>query len=1193
MKKLFSIILTVAMIASCIAPSAFASEGATVIKHNSSGDVAYACDFAYITDGQEYSLGYKIIDAAAKTVKVCGFTNWPYTSTELIIPSEVQYNGDTYTVTQVDDNAFGAFGASDAYKDRITSVRFPSTILSIGAEAFKYNYGILTISSDGQTGFLPQNLEKLGNGAFFSCTNLAVDLIIPGTLGSISLNAFSQCTNITSVTINPGVKEICASAFYNVILPDKLVIPETVSKINLTAFQRMKGLKEMYFNHTDTIEFSGTADTSVWKYPTYTLIDKYGGCMGGSNCAYGYTTFYAKNSTVLEAVKEKMLSPITVTGSDDDAAETQKCKDYFSENNFVIDDTNGLVEISAPVSGSTITSLPVTVSGTASGGSVVKVSVNGAETGTAEVLSDGSWSCALSSIPDGVLTFSARLYDGEKSAAISEVIVSADIEANNTHGANIDCGVFYDSVKSVGGTEKNDSLALGINRNQFEIVSDIANPDKPYGVLADAPNDAATGGELGIPSGTSNIDIVFKDGYTGAAMIGDLLAVIKTNKAQSGKWFEMNVQYSTTDNPDTFESLYKWSRKTHDVEKAYYYIRIKDLKTEAANVKKIRLTIRWTGDTDMLLCEVDFNDKQDGPAVASAKENFKNKIAVSRMFTSNAVLQRNQKIKVWGTGCIDGETVTVTFNGQTASSTASGGKWAVELEPMSEGGPYEMKITGSNQPAENEITLENIMVGEVWLASGQSNMQFPVGTLLGNALKESYVAPYGADTDAQRAAMQKDVDESADDNLRLYTVGILSSAVLCDEIYTGSWETAAPDTVKSFSATAYYFARKLRQELGSDMPIGIINSSVGGTGIEKWVNEEIINSDIDYSVYKDGKQCCYYNAMINPLTDYVIKGVIWYQGESNAGRSDLYTKLFPQLISTWRGLFNNSDMPFLFVNIAPESINNNDIRESQLKTLITVPNTAMAVITDAGDMEDLHPKYKKSVGDRLGLGAMALAYGKDIEYMGPIYKSMYADGNRLVLSFNHGGGLKSLDGEALRGFEISADGSRFVSASAEIIDNKVCVYSNEVDSPKAVRYGWKVDNVSNADPVAATLYNEAGLPAAPFRATTEAFGSISAVFEDSSNNEITSGDVPSDGIVNVNYSYKNNSVMGADIVIAVYDNNNTLKGIDISKVKFDYVGINSLKKSFDLGDNPGGNIKIMVLEDMQSISPVAEARSFK
>lgn len=442
-----------------------------------------------------------------------------------------------------------------------------------------------------------------------------------------------------------------------------------------------------------------------------------------------------------------------------------------------------------------------------------------------------------------------------------------------------------------------------------------------------------------------------------------------------------------------------------------------------------------------------------------ATQGVSAEVKPNSLFSDNAVLQRGMSVPVWGTAA-DGERVTVSIQGQRVSTTAKHGKWMVRLKPLDEGGPYEMTI--------NDITLRNVLVGEVWLAGGQSNMVWWLHSSDGG---------------------EEAIKNSTDPMLRLLTVPRVPSPHPIDDANV-SWAESSPGTSPDFSAAAYYFGRELRRALGC--PVGLISSNVGATRIEPWTPSDTVEVIPAYAkwIKQTGNQnnvpSVLYNGMIAPLVPYAIRGVIWYQGEANAIYAQHYRKSFPTLIHSWREKWNQGQFPFLFVQLAPfVTVGDRadsgfcrspwaELREAQLITSQTVPNTAMVVITDWGAPADVHPKWKRPVGERLALAARALAYGQNVVYRGPEYRSMAIRGSRAILEFDHiAGGLLAKDGD-LKGFAIAGADQQFREARASIVGDRVVVSSDQVAEPAAVRYGWASCPDIN-------LFNKAGLPASPFR----------------------------------------------------------------------------------------------------------------
>jgi len=478
------------------------------------------------------------------------------------------------------------------------------------------------------------------------------------------------------------------------------------------------------------------------------------------------------------------------------------------------------------------------------------------------------------------------------------------------------------------------------------------------------------------------------------------------------------------------------------------------------------------------------------------------------LFTENMTLQRGVTVPIWGIAS-EGEAVTVAFEGQKVTATTTNGKWLVKLNSLKEGGPFTMTITGKNT-----ININNIYVGDVYLCSGQSNMGFPVRAIraIGKYPKVSEII-----ADAANYPM-----------IHQYKVPLKKSNDIPAPVSDagGKWFVCDTNNVKDFSAVAYLFARELYKKI--KIPIGIINSSYGGTACQNWISKDLLESNptlkpILDNYYKSlaefpGKLAKFkedeakilekysadsakaalakkeiprkpaapltpaerggpsglYNTMILPLAPFAIKGAVWYQGEANGGQGIQYRTLLPTLINNWRSLWGIGDFPFLIVQIPGWKGHQPELREAQMLTYQKVPNTSMTVINDADDTLDVHPGNKQPVGERLALAARGLVYKEKIEFMGPIYESMKVDGSSIVLSFTHiGKGLVAKDGD-LKDFVIAGSDKKFVPAKAIIKNNKVIVSAEGIDKPEAVRLGWRLCPQIN-------LFNEEGLPASPFR----------------------------------------------------------------------------------------------------------------
>jgi sialate O-acetylesterase len=482
-------------------------------------------------------------------------------------------------------------------------------------------------------------------------------------------------------------------------------------------------------------------------------------------------------------------------------------------------------------------------------------------------------------------------------------------------------------------------------------------------------------------------------------------------------------------------------------------------------------------------------------------------VRLPRIFGSDMVLQRDVPLPVWG-WADNGEKVTVSVDGGAATEATANdkGEWMVKLAAIPAGGPHKLTIAGKNA-----IELSNVLAGEVWICSGQSNMEMGIK-----------MAKNGA---AEVAAANHPT-------IRLFMVEKKTSGIPLNDV-SGTWKVCTPQSVAAggwggFSAAAYYFGREINKEL--NVPVGLVDTSWGGTRIEPWIApqgfasnsalksivDRIAAADAEYArivmpaldrlemAVQEAKKAAaegkaipalpplpkhpldneqqptgLYNAMVKGFVPLAVRGTIWYQGESNNGEGMLYYEKMKALIGGWRQVFNNEQMPFLFVQLAPYRYNRPEtlpaIWEAQAATL-SVPNTGMAVITDVATVNDIHPPDKQTVGHRLALWALANTYGKkDLVYSGPIYKSMKVEGNKVRVSFEHSGtGLASRDGKDLTWFEIAGADKAYHPAKAVIEGNEVVVSSDEVKDPTAVRFGWS----ELAEP---NLMNKEGLPASAFR----------------------------------------------------------------------------------------------------------------
>lgn len=450
-------------------------------------------------------------------------------------------------------------------------------------------------------------------------------------------------------------------------------------------------------------------------------------------------------------------------------------------------------------------------------------------------------------------------------------------------------------------------------------------------------------------------------------------------------------------------------------------------------------------------------------------------ITLPAIISDNMVLEQNTEVRLWGKGN-PGEKVTVTSSWNDASVTAvtgQDGRWSLYF-PTSQASSKENTLTfkGDN----NTVLVSNILLGEVWLCTGQSNMQYPVGEH-----KDKFRWMTGM-YDSEEV-----LKEAYNPEIRLFKVPYNLQPTTVFDDCEGSWVIATPRTVTEFSAIGYLFGKQLNQEL--KLPVGLILAAKGDTHVESWLRKEVMTNNPFYNdVYaefgvhnkKNNRPhkipSGLWNGMIHPILGYTVKGNIFYQGCANDQRFEKYQQAFTDLIYDWRKQWNQLDMPFYFVQIAPYRTMSPGIREQQLKTLKSgLKNLDMVVTTDVGDSLDIHPRNKKVPAERLARIALAKLYGKDITYSGPIYRDAEFKGKKVTINFDHTeGGLKTSDGEPLKGFFIAGENQKFYPAKAEIVGNTVVVSSPEVRKPVAVRYGFDYFfrvNLANGD----------GLPASPFR----------------------------------------------------------------------------------------------------------------
>jgi sialate O-acetylesterase len=472
-------------------------------------------------------------------------------------------------------------------------------------------------------------------------------------------------------------------------------------------------------------------------------------------------------------------------------------------------------------------------------------------------------------------------------------------------------------------------------------------------------------------------------------------------------------------------------------------------------------------------------------------------VTLPAVLADHMVVQRGLPVHVWGMAS-PAENVSASFRGETRTTTADElGRWSLYFSPGEAGGAFSLAVKGNNA-----ITLNDILVGDVWVASGQSNMEWPLKRAT-NAEAELAAAKYP--------------------KIRIFQLDRKTAEYPLADVSAKTWVACAPDTAGDGSAVAYFFARDLQKK--ENVPIGLIDSYWGGSAAESWTSLRALSADASLmpvfasrvhaveaqptvllrsqkenqeyekavaEAQAQGKPApnrpwhpefgwtpgSLYNAMVAPLTAFAIRGVIWYQGESNTSpeRAPVYARLFQTMIQDWRRSWGEGDFPFLFVQLpnwnSPPDSQWPEVREAQRRTLV-LRNTGMAVTIDIGDPAILHPPAKQEVGARLALAARAVAYGENIEYSGPMYRQVTQEDHALRIWFDHAEGLTAKGGE-VKGFEVAGPDGKFSPATAKIEGKSVAVSSPQVLAPVHVRYGWAASPECN-------LYNRDGLPASPFQ----------------------------------------------------------------------------------------------------------------
>jgi sialate O-acetylesterase len=448
-------------------------------------------------------------------------------------------------------------------------------------------------------------------------------------------------------------------------------------------------------------------------------------------------------------------------------------------------------------------------------------------------------------------------------------------------------------------------------------------------------------------------------------------------------------------------------------------------------------------------------------------------VKLPAIFANNMVLQQQSDVQLWGWATAGSNvTIQISWNNKKYTVTTDAkGKWKTKVSTPSAGGPYTMVFR-----EKNVVELKNILVGEVWVCSGQSNMEMPMKGFKGQpAIGTNEV-----------------ILRSSNKNIRLFTVKRAAKIAPVDDC-TGQWSEASPETVSEFSATGYYFGRLLNDIL--NIPVGLIHVSYSGSNIEAWMSADVLKTfgevklptNADSAKAPNRTPTLLFNGMLTPVIGYGVKGFIWYQGESNYDKPDLYESLFPTMVKEWRQLWGMGDLPFYYAQIAPYNYaqlppynkggkyNSAFLRDAQRKSASVIPNCGMAVLMDIGEENSIHPATKDVGGKRLAYLALGQTYGmKGFGYASPSFESMAIKDTTAVITFqNIPNGLTSF-GKELQRFEIAGADKKFYPAKAVLGRKSITVFSSDVKKPVAVRYAFK-------DFVIGDLFGNDGLPVSSFR----------------------------------------------------------------------------------------------------------------
>ena len=632
------------------------------------------------------------------------------------------------------------------------------------------------------------------------------------------------------------------------------------------------------------------------------------------------------------------------------------------------------------------------------------------------------------------------------------------------------------NVLSDYGTEHLDSLQASVMQVEATVTV-TGNSSGTAAGIADAASDRDP-----VTATVFNTDGTVTATFDTARKLEDMTMFLSAKKGVGSTYC---IEFYYSENGTDFHHFYTATNTEvlgKNFDQAYPLIRLSDFGDKLPAVKAVRAKIILDGffDNTITVSEWDINTQTDSEAVLASRAAAAKILRLPSIFASGMILQRDKDIKISGFGGTESVIVTLKdASGKTVSTATvpvTDSAWSAVLPPQ-KGGHDKFSITVTDTTdAQNTLTIDNILFGDLWLMGGQSNMSF------GMQMIDTYT---------------EDKNAANFDEIRCFMQTEIGSMQLQTNPLGGNWSPAIGSKIAGWSAVGYHYAKTLYEGLDKEIPIGILKTSIGATGAESWLSEEALTQDDlfaglnDFRVHISDSKIDYYerravagfNAMTHPLTQLNVKGAIWYQGEGNTGdfSAAIYETLLRRVIACWREEFNDQHLPFHVVQLSALETTGGwmEIREAQLQVALSDPNVALAVSIDVGNKIDIHPTNKRPVGQRLGAAALYETYGKNIPHSGPIFESATKTENGLILTFTEtDGGLVAKDSTTLNGFELSADGVTYTAATAKIVGDTVVVTG--VADAAYVRYGW-----DHWFEPALNFYNGAGFPASPFRAKAE------------------------------------------------------------------------------------------------------------